>query len=133
MYLLLSGTPTNPQEKRDEMERETCLICFQSYLTVNTKEHQCEFSCGACGELCDENEGTLVYIGIEASFTHSAKLCAAQDELTNEDIHLAILEDFSNVIAKHLPNFDNNISSDVWKMLEVFTDEAIYQLTKENN
>lgn len=56
--------------------------------------------------------------------------------MTNEQrdtIHLAILEDFSNVIAKHLPNFDNNISSDVWKMLEVFTDEAIYQLTKENN
>ena len=51
----------------------------------------------------------------------------------HEAIHLAILEDFSNVIAKHLPNFDNNISSDVWKMLEVFTDEAIYQLTKENN
>lgn len=56
--------------------------------------------------------------------------------MTNEQrdtIHLAILEDFSNVIAKHLPNFDNNISNDVWKMLEVFTDEAIYQLTKENN
>jgi hypothetical protein len=58
------------------------------------------------------------------------------NQMTNEQrdtIHLAIIEDFSNVIAKHLPNFDNNISSDVWKMLEVFTDEAIYQLTKENN
>lgn len=48
----------------------------------------------------------------------------------HETTFIAILEDFSNVIAKHLPNFDNNISSDVWKMLEVFTDETIYQLTK---
>ena len=44
-------------------------------------------------------------------------------------LHLAIIEDFSNVIAKHLPNFDNNISDDTWGFLELFTEEAIYQLT----
>jgi hypothetical protein len=65
----------------NQMERETCLICFQSYLTVNAKDHDCEFSCGGCGELCDESAGTLSYIGIEATFTHSAELCPAQDEI----------------------------------------------------
>lgn len=44
-------------------------------------------------------------------------------------LHLAIIEDFSNVIAKHLPNFDNNISDDTWGFLELFTEEAISQLT----
>jgi len=44
-------------------------------------------------------------------------------------LHLAIIEEFSNVIAKHLPNFDNNISDDTWGFLELFTEEAIYQLT----
>jgi hypothetical protein len=46
-------------------------------------------------------------------------------------LHLAIIEDFSNVIAKHLPNFDNNISDETWQLLELFTEETIYQLTKE--
>jgi hypothetical protein len=46
-------------------------------------------------------------------------------------LHLAIIEDFSNVIAKHLPNFDNNISNETWQLLELFTEETIYQLTKE--
>jgi hypothetical protein len=48
---------------------------------------------------------------------------------TREELHLAIIEDFSNVIAKHLPNFDNNITADTWKLLELFTEETIYQLT----
>lgn len=47
----------------------------------------------------------------------------------HETIHLAMLEDFSDVIAKHLPNFDNNISQDTWKLLELFADETIKQLT----
>lgn len=62
-----------------------------------------------------------------------------QKELQNENaglnqedrnaLHLALIEDFSNVIAKHLPNFDNNISADTWKLLELFTEETINQLT----
>lgn len=48
-------------------------------------------------------------------------------------LHLAILEDFSNVIAKHLPNFDNNIETDTWGLLVLFTEETIHQLTKESN
>lgn len=45
-------------------------------------------------------------------------------------LHLAMIEDFSNVIAKHLPNFDNNITDDTWAFLELFTEETIYQLTE---
>jgi hypothetical protein len=45
-----------------------------------------------------------------------------------EKIFLAMVEDFSEVIAKHLPNFDNNLEADTWKMLQVFTEEAIAQL-----
>jgi hypothetical protein len=45
-----------------------------------------------------------------------------------EKIFLAMVEDFSEVIAKHLPNFDNNIEAETWKMLQVFTEEAIAQL-----
>lgn len=45
-----------------------------------------------------------------------------------EAIFLAMVEDFSAVIAKHLPSFDNNIEGDTWKLLEVFTEEAIEQL-----
>jgi hypothetical protein len=48
---------------------------------------------------------------------------------TREELHLAMIEDFSNVIAKHFPNFDNNISDDTWGFLELFTEETIYQLT----
>jgi hypothetical protein len=45
-----------------------------------------------------------------------------------------MIEDFSNVIAKHLPNFDNNIEEETWNFLVLFTEEAIAQLTeKESN
>lgn len=82
-----------------------------------------ESLCGACGQYYEENQqGEDGY--------HSAKLCDANDEITHEEIHLALLEDFSNVIRKHLPTFDNNISTDTWKLLELFTDETINQLTK---
>lgn len=45
-----------------------------------------------------------------------------------EEIHLAMLEDFGNVIAKHLPNFDNNLEAQTWNFLVLFTEEAIAQL-----
>jgi len=45
-----------------------------------------------------------------------------------EKIFLAMVEDISEVIAKHLPNFDNNIEGETWKCLEVFIEEAIAQL-----
>lgn len=53
--------------------------------------------------------------------------------MTREDLHLAMMEDISNVIAKHLPNFDNNIEDKTWALLPLFIDETINQLTKEAN
>lgn len=50
----------------------------------------------------------------------------------HEEIHSAILEDFSDVIAKHLPKFDNNLTQETWKLLELFTDEAINQLKEKS-
>jgi hypothetical protein len=47
---------------------------------------------------------------------------------TREQIFLAMVEDFGEVIARHLPNFDNNIKDETWKLLELFTEEAIQQL-----
>jgi hypothetical protein len=45
-----------------------------------------------------------------------------------EKIFFALMEDFSEVIRKHLPSFDNNIGEDTWTMLEVFTEEIIHEL-----
>jgi hypothetical protein len=47
--------------------------------------------------------------------------------------HNAMMEDFSDVIAKHFPNFDNNIEDSTWAFLVLFTEETIYQLGKEMN
>lgn len=109
---------------------KTCLICFGDYLEKNTKDHQCpdDWACGACGEICEIEDGTVTNNEGYLEFTHKVELCAAQD-----DLHLAILEDFSDVIAKHLPRFDNNINAETWKLLELFADETINQLTKEEN
>jgi hypothetical protein len=52
-----------------------------------------------------------------------------QCETDNTDLYLAIIEDISNVIAEHLPRFDNNITAETWKLLNQFTDEIITQLT----
>ena len=47
-----------------------------------------------------------------------------------EQIFEAIMEDFSEVIYKHFPSFDNNIEEETWKMLQVFLEETIAQLTR---
>ena len=56
-----------------------------------------------------------------------------EKETDNTDLYLAIIEDISHVIAKHLPRFDNNIKAQTWRLLNQFTDETITQLTKEEN
>ncbi len=53
--------------------------------------------------------------------------------IQHEEVHLALTEDISNVIAKHLPSFDNNISAETWQLLMLFLDETIHQLAEENN
>jgi hypothetical protein len=49
-------------------------------------------------------------------------------EKDREKIFLALIEDFSEVIHKHLPKFDNNIEEETWKLLELFTEEITAQL-----
>lgn len=53
--------------------------------------------------------------------------------MNKEELHLALMEDISDVIAKHLPNFDNNIEEETWKLLPLFLDEVIHQLAEEGN
>lgn len=48
--------------------------------------------------------------------------------MNKEELHLALTEDISDVIAKHLPKFDNNISAETWALLMLFLDETIHQL-----
>jgi hypothetical protein len=65
---------------------EICQICFGSYLKENTKDHLCPefYNCGACGEICDAESGTITNSNGEGNFgefTHKAELCAAQDEI----------------------------------------------------
>jgi hypothetical protein len=63
-----------------------CSICFEHYLTKNERDHQCPefYDCGACGEGCEAEEGTIELIEGEIVFTHKAELCPAQDEIEGE-------------------------------------------------
>lgn len=45
-----------------------------------------------------------------------------------EEKFLAIMEDVSEVIVKHFPNFDNNIEPQTWGFLILFVEETIQQL-----
>ena len=112
---------------------EICQICFGGYLPENTKDHQCpdDWTCNACGELCEIEEGTVNIKDEQIVFTHKAELCGAQDELTPNEIYLAMLEDVSNIVAKYFPNFDNNIEEQTWSFLVLFIEETIHQLGKE--
>ena len=49
--------------------------------------------------------------------------------IQHEELHLALTEDISNLIAKHLPKFDNNIEEQTWNLLALFLDETIQQLS----
>ena len=54
------------------------------------------------------------------------------DQQQRNELHKEIMEDFSNVIAKHFPHSDyRNIEDQTWSFLVLFTEEAIHQLGKE--
>jgi hypothetical protein len=68
---------------KEEKEMEICQICFDEYLTENTKDHQCpdNWSCGACGEICEIEDGEVfLNLGFK-EFVHKPELCPAQDEI----------------------------------------------------
>ena len=53
---------------------------------------------------------------------------ATEKKIKHEELHLALTEEISNIIAKHLPNFDNNLEEQTWALLMLFLDETIQQL-----
>jgi hypothetical protein len=77
---------TNQPDPERGHQMEICQICFGSYLKENTKDHQCPdfYNCGACGEICDADDGTITDSNGEGNFgefTHNPELCAAADEI----------------------------------------------------
>jgi len=65
----------NDQKKKEESE--TCLICFQDYLTKYTKDHQCpDVFCGACGEQYDPTTEQ------DENGFHLSEICGANEEET---------------------------------------------------
>ena len=70
-------------------KRAICQICFGSHLLYE-KDNQCpEFwSCGACGEICDKEDGTILNSngdGFYGEFVHNPELCSAQDETEGDN------------------------------------------------
>lgn len=65
---------------------EVCLICFEHYLTINEREHECPefYNCEACGEECEAEDGTIELNEGEIYFNHKPELCPAQDEIEGE-------------------------------------------------
>ena len=57
----------------------------------------------------------------------------AMNQKERNELHNAMMEDFSDVIAKYFPNFDNNIEDQTWSFLVLFTEETIQQLGKGKN
>lgn len=93
---------------------------------------QCCLSCDEVKPL-EQGEAIIRY----GSFIEFTCYQCKDNKTTQEKrdrIHLAMLEDFGNVIVKHLPNFDNNLEEQTWNFLVLFTEEAISQLLeKEKN
>ena len=54
------------------------------------------------------------------------------EQHTRDALNKEMMEDFSNVIAKHFPHFDyRNIEESTRAFLTLFTEETIHQLGKE--
>ena len=70
-------------------EKAICQICFGSHLLYG-KDYKCpEFwSCGACGEICETKDGTILNSngnGFYGEFVHNPELCPAQDEIKGDN------------------------------------------------
>jgi hypothetical protein len=83
---LLSLALADPEQSAKGLQMDTmeiCQICFGSYISAYAKDHQCpdDWSCGACGEICEIEDGTVSMNSGLLEFTHKAELCSAQDEV----------------------------------------------------
>jgi hypothetical protein len=80
----------NKGEQLMNEEMAICNICFGGYIAKNERDHECPefYYCGACGEICDAEQGTITDDngeGFYGEFTHNKDLCPAQDEEDGED------------------------------------------------
>jgi hypothetical protein len=103
---------------------ETCLICFDDYRIENTKDHQCkeDWFCNACAEYCLLEDGKVTLEKNEVIFTHSSKLCGAQDEnISTEEI----IEEVTSILQEY-----SDITKRFWKLYEELDDETADKLTK---
>lgn len=113
-------------------EMETCLICFDDY-KIN-EYHQCKenWFCNACAEYCSLEDGKVTLEKNEVVFTHSAKLCGAQDEKEENELW--------EVLYHHQEQFTETAGVDGQEkeneMHQLFIDiirEAIDKAEKESN
>ena len=89
-------------EKETKLELGDCLIRYGSFI---------EFTCYDC-----QNKKII-----------EAELRSLLNQ-KKEKAHIHLMEDFSELIYQHFPNFDNNIKKDTWDLLVLFTEETISQL-----
>ncbi len=125
------------------IKQATCLHCGVITLDISSLEIMNDLSpeCVICGlhlVAWFTNEGTVITWEDKEGESHRLELHEKEtkivDPLDEESLFTHLLEDFSEVIRKHFPNFDNNIEEETWKLLQLFTDETIAQLTeKETN
>ena len=84
-----------------------------------------------CLSCADDVEGVLVEREEKCTTCYEENRAMNQEE--RNEVHNAMMEDFSDVIAKYFPNFDNNIEDQTWSFLVLFTEETIQQLGKGKN
>ena len=76
----LNGCKCVARSKR-EWENNCCEGCFQPLRDCLCDE---QFSCNACGEIAQSDEGTIELNQGYLEFTHLPELCPAQDEIEGE-------------------------------------------------
>jgi hypothetical protein len=118
-------SPAEPEQsaKEDkEMTLETDLKLGETQL------------CLSCDEVKPLTDGDcLIRYGVFVEFNcYQCQQKKTQQQQKDEKF-LEMMDDFSDVIAKHFPNFDNNIEASTWAFLVLFTEETIHQLGKETN
>ena len=116
----------NPVGNRSPVERVKQM--FEIGDKVRTKAINDEVFIGTVMSLDKFGFASVSFNGISESRILISEL---EKKLTPDEIHLAMIEDVSNIVAKYFPNFDNNIANDTWAFLVLFIEETIHQLGKE--
>jgi hypothetical protein len=72
----IEGVLVEREEDCTNCSMESTWDKFQKQL-----QNEEDYSCGACGEICEETDGTVSMNSGLLEFTHKAELCSAQDEV----------------------------------------------------